>query len=227
MRLGRGPETFRHAEFSGLFQFQGLFQNGLVFGGYGQNLLDHLPDDQALFQRRIQGLAKPPITKEGKPGNRVVKEGKGCHGQNIAGHFLRLFLHRARGLLAVGIDLLEADEILPLDQGLQLFGKVPVGLGLKSHGLAVKLFGPAVKGRHGHLGRFHGDITLGHLFRIVEGMAVQEAPDELPGHVFQGELEMGVLEGGVVSCLVDGLGQVVAFLEAVFLSGPPLRSSIC
>ncbi|MBA7633919.1 hypothetical protein ES703_41490 [subsurface metagenome] len=48
-------------------------------------------------------------------------------------------------------------------------------------------------------------------------MAVQERPDEVAGDPAQGELELGVLKGGVVSRLVDGRGDgpvPAAFLQA-------------
>src|SRR5262249_4140128 len=45
--------------------------------------------------------------------------------------------------------------------------------------------------------------------RVVEGVGVQNAPDELPAHVLQAELEGGVLERGVVARLVGLPGDAV------------------
>ncbi len=60
------------------------------------------------------------------------------------------------------------------------------------------------------------DVALALLLGIVEGMGVEEGPDELAGNVFQAELEMGVLVDGVMAAVEGGRADVEALLVGDF-----------
>ncbi len=47
----------------------------------------------------------------------------------------------------------------------------------------------------------HADVALALLLGIVEGMGVEEGPDEMAADIFEAEFEMGVLEDGVVAAV--------------------------
>jgi hypothetical protein len=67
--------------------------------------------------------------------------------------------------------------------------------------------------------RLHLDVALAHLLRVVEGVRVQEAPDELPRDLLQREHEGRVLDrrvmAGVVDALVDAVAQLAGFVVLV------------
>src|SRR5208337_2149660 len=54
------------------------------------------------------------------------------------------------------------------------------------------------------------DVPLALLFRIIEGVGVEEGPDELTADVFQAELEVSVLVDGVVAAIESGCADVEA-----------------
>ena len=73
--------------------------------------------------------------------------------------------------------------------------------------------------------RFGGDVrlraveayvALALLLGIVEGMRVEEGPDELTGNVFQAEFKMGVLVDGVMTAVEGGGADVEALLVSDF-----------
>src|SRR5712664_4874368 len=66
-------------------------------------------------------------------------------------------------------------------------------------------------GRDVGLRAIEADVALALLLGIVEGMRVEERPDELAGDIFQAELEMGVLVDGVMA-RVEGSGTDVEAL---------------
>ena len=62
------------------------------------------------------------------------------------------------------------------------------------------------------MGAIEPDVALALLFGVVEGMSVEEGPNELATDVFEAELEMGVLVDGVVSAMKSGCANVEALL---------------
>src|SRR5208337_5530779 len=56
------------------------------------------------------------------------------------------------------------------------------------------------------------DVPLALLFRIIEGVGVEEGPDELTADVFQAELEVSVLVDGVVAAIESGCANVEPLL---------------
>ena len=94
------------------------------------------------------------------------------------------------GVFADRYELLDEVAVLPhlgLDPGLEDPPRLPLER-RADHGV----------GAHGH-------VALAHLLRVVEGMAVEEGPQELPGDAPQRELEVRVLEGRVMPGVEDGL----------------------
>src|SRR5712671_3900556 len=67
-------------------------------------------------------------------------------------------------------------------------------------------------GRDVGLRAVEADVALALLLRIVEGMGVEEGPDELAGDIFEAEFEMGVLENGVMAAVESGGADVEALL---------------
>ena len=94
--------------------------------------------------------------------------------------------------------------------------------------------GPQAFGDEGpHLVEAHE--ALGRLLGVVEGMRVQERPDELPAHVLEAELEVRVLVDRVVAPLegegADGLalggGDLVGLDDAGRVAGASSRDGPC
>jgi len=67
------------------------------------------------------------------------------------------------------------------------------------------------------------DIALALLLGIVEGMSVQERPDELAADVFEAEFEMGVLVNGVMAAVESGGADVQALLVGDFVGSNQAR----
>jgi len=89
------------------------------------------------------------------------------------------------------------------DDGLLIDGTV--ALVKEKRGLRTQL-------RHIGLDPIHADVTLALLFRIIEGVGVEEGPDELTADVFQAELEVSVLVDGVVAAIKSGCANVEPLL---------------
>jgi hypothetical protein len=66
------------------------------------------------------------------------------------------------------------------------------------------------------LGAVEADVALALLLGIVEGMGVEEGPDELAADVFEAEFEMGVLVDGVMAAVERGGADVEALLVGDF-----------
>src|SRR5712692_6324285 len=71
-------------------------------------------------------------------------------------------------------------------------------------------------GRDIGLRAVEADVALALLLGIVEGMGVEEGPDELAGDVFEAEFEMGVLVNGVMAAVERGGADVEALLIGDF-----------
>src|SRR5882672_10252727 len=78
-------------------------------------------------------------------------------------------------------------------------------------------------GRDVSLRAVEADVTLALLFGIVEGMGVEERPDELAGDIFEAEFEMGVLENGVMAAVEGGGADVEALLVGDFFGADKAR----
>src|SRR5258706_9641801 len=78
-------------------------------------------------------------------------------------------------------------------------------------------------GRDVGLRAVEADVALTLLLGIVKGMRVEEGPDELAGDIFEAELEMGVLENGVMSAVEGGGADVEALLVGDFFRADETR----
>jgi hypothetical protein len=67
------------------------------------------------------------------------------------------------------------------------------------------------------------NVALALLLGIVEGMSVEEGPDELAADIFQAEFEMGVLVDGVVAAVESGGSDVEALLVGDFFGDDQAR----
>jgi hypothetical protein len=67
------------------------------------------------------------------------------------------------------------------------------------------------------------DVALALLLGIVEGMGVEEGPDELAADVFEAEFEMGVLVDGVMAAVEGGGADVEALLFGDFFGADEAR----
>jgi hypothetical protein len=87
-------------------------------------------------------------------------------------------------------------------------------------GLFVDRAGGSVEekgcGRDVGLRAVEADVALALLLGIVEGMRVEERPDELAGNVFQAKFEMRVLVDGVMAAVKSGGADVEALLVCNF-----------
>ena len=67
------------------------------------------------------------------------------------------------------------------------------------------------------------DVTLALLLGIVEGMGVEEGPDELAADIFEAEFEMGMLVDGVMAAVERGGADVEALLFGDFFGNDEAR----
>ena len=182
-----------------LLRPEGLLEDDPVLRLQPQQLLHHLFQDDALLQGSVLLLGHAVIAQESQSADGVIEVGEGGHRENIPGHLLGLL----PGLLPVDLPPpspgRKALVVLRLRQGDQGPGQLPVGGYLQVHRPAVDLQGLSLQRRDGAASRLHLHVSLAHLLRVVERVAVQEGPDELPGDVAQDELVVGVLQGGVVT----------------------------
>ena len=69
----------------------------------------------------------------------------------------------------------------------------------------------------------HADIALALLLGIVEGMGVEEGPNEMAADIFEAEFEMGVLENGVMAAVEGGGADVEALFVGDFFGDNQAR----
>ena len=67
------------------------------------------------------------------------------------------------------------------------------------------------------------DVALALLLGIVEGVRVEEGPDELAADVFEAEFEMGVLVDGVMAAVEGGGADVQALFVGDFFGDDQTR----
>ena len=72
------------------------------------------------------------------------------------------------------------------------------------------------RGRDIGLRAIQADIALALLLGIVEGMRVEERPDELAANVFEAEFEMGVLVDGVMAAVKSACTDIEPLLVSDF-----------
>src|SRR5258706_9529440 len=89
-----------------------------------------------------------------------------------------------------------------------------------SDGVFVNRAGGGVEekrlGRDVGLRAVEADVAMALLLGIVEGMRVEERPDELAGNVFEAELEMRVLIDSVMAAIEGGGPDIEALLVGNF-----------
>ena len=167
-----------------------------------QELLHHATDHEALLEGSIRLPTDAVVAQERQAADGVIEVGEGGDRQDVARHLLRLLMH-----LLVGRG--GGAEEQPAE--------VVVRLLLAGHRPLVHLERLALQGRHGVVPRLHSDISLADLLGVVEGVAVQERPEELAADVVERELEVGVLQRRVVPRLVEIAGEGVASPPALLL----------
>src|SRR5690606_9785304 len=104
--------------------------------------------------------------------------------------------------------LLQDRPRIILEEGRELRIRIPCA----QHGLLVDVQGFARQWRNEGAWFLQLDVALAGLLRVVERVGVQDAPDELPRHVLEPELEMRVLEDGMVPAFEGQRPDGVALL---------------
>jgi hypothetical protein len=190
----------------------GILQDPVVERLVPEHFLDHAPDDLALLGRRVLRLTEPPVAKERDAGDRVVQVREGRDREHVAGDLLGALLDGGReSLRPVAPKTPREEPEVPLaGERRQKLGQPPVRLLLPPRRFLEDFPLRRPHRRHGVVARLDLDVALGDLFRVVEGMGVQERPEELTRHVLQRELEVGVLERRVVPRVVDRARERVA-----------------
>ena len=176
----------------------------------GLDLPDHGRDDLAGLGRDVVGFGEPVVAVEREPRDGVVQVREGPDGKDVPGHLLAALLERARPLLRGASTGREEPVELRLGARQEQGPDARVGRHLGLHHAAIERLLALGQCRDDDALRLHLHVALAHLLRVVEGVGVQHAPDELPAHVLQAELEGGVLEGRVVARLVGLPGNAVA-----------------
>ena len=70
--------------------------------------------------------------------------------------------------------------------------------------------------RYVSLNLIHTNITLALLFRIIEGVGVEEGPNKLAADIFEAKFKVSVLVDGVMAALEGGGADVDALLVSDF-----------
>ena len=199
-------------------------------GSCAEELLRHRLHDEPLLRRRVEGRREAPVAEEGDGRDGVVERREGRDGEDVAGDLEGALADRL--LPAGGLALAAAERAVegPRGHGDEEVAEPPVGLGLPLAGVAVDLERLARERRDGERPRLHLDVALRGLLGVVEGVGVEERPDELTADVLERELEVGVLERRVVPGEVDVPGEGVAagaaalLLDRVGDASPPTSS---
>jgi len=191
----------------------------------GFYLRNHFSDDGAGFAGRVGGRAHAPEAMEHYAGESVHHGGEGGDGQDVAGDFDgALFGGALDSLEALGVghradvpDVVE-DVACVADQQSGEFAIIIPGAG---DGAFVNFLAFFVEekrnGRDEGLRAVEADVALALLLGIVEGVRVEEGPDELAADVFEAEFEMSVLVDGVMAAVESGGADVDALLVGDFL----------
>ena len=222
---------FAGKRFTGGLGCSSVFPFGQFFQGFRTKTIeklgvdffdvrDHGADDGAGFAGGVRGGAHAPEAMEHDAGDGVHHGGESRDGQNVAGNFDGAFFCRAFNLLkTLGVghradvpDVVE-DGAGVGDQERREFAIIVPGA---SDGGFVDFFALFIEeergGRNVSLRAVEADVALALLLGIVEGMRVEEGPDELAADVFEAEFEMGVLVDGVMAAVERGGADVQALL---------------
>ena len=188
-------------------------------------LSDHCADYFAGFARSVAGVAHAPQAVENNAGDGMHHGGEGGYRKNVARDFDGAFFRTALDFIdALGVghradvpDIVENVAGIGNEEFREFFIRGPGfcdGLLVEGAGSGVKE--KALAGDEG-LHFVHADVALGLLFGIVEGMGVQERPDELATNIFEAEFEMGVLKDRVVAAVESGGADVEALFVGDFV----------
>src|SRR5229473_2725914 len=170
---------------------------------------DHLADDSARFAGSVGGRAHAPEAVQHYTGKGMHHGGKGGNGKDVAGDFNGAFFSGALDFLkALGMGhRADMPDVVQNGAGIrdQDRGELTVISPSPGDGLLVGEFGFLIeekrKGRHVSLRAIEADIALALLLGIVEGVRVEERPDEVAADVFEAKLEMSVLVNGVMAAV--------------------------
>ena len=195
-----------------LLERQRVLQNRRVERVVPEHFGDHLRDDLALLDRSIVRLAQPPVAEERDARDRVVQVREGRHRKHVPRDLLRAFLDRSTELLpAVPAQPPGKEpEVALTGERRQKLGQAPVRELLASRGRLENLPLRRAHRRYRVIAGLDLDVPLRDLLGVVERVAVQEAPEELPGDVLESKLEVRMLKRRVVAGLVDRLRERVA-----------------
>ena len=162
---------------------------------------------------------------EDDAGDGVHHGGEGGERQNVAGDFDGAFFGGALDFLdALGVrhradvpDITEDFARIGDEEG----GEFAVILPGAGDGVFVDGAAGGVEekrlGRDVGLRAVEADVALALLLGIVEGVGVEEGPDELAADVLEAELEMRVLVNGVMAGVEGGGADVEALLVGDFV----------
>ncbi len=197
----------------------------------GADLGDHFADDGARFVGGVAGGAHAPEAMEDDAGDGVNHRCESGDGEYIAGDFDGAFFGGALDFLeALGMrhgayvpDVAE-DGAGVVDEEKREFtvGLPGAGDGLFVDG-AVSVVEEERRRRDVGLRAIEADVTLALLLGIIEGVSVEERPDELAADIFEAELEMRVLVDGVMAAVEGGGADVEALLVGDFFGRDEAR----
>jgi hypothetical protein len=185
---------------------------------------DHVADDGEGFAGCVGCRAHSPEAVQNDAGDSVHHGGESGDRKNIAGDFDGAFFSGAFDFLQAlgmghGADVpdIEKDFAGLWEEERGEFAVIRPGAGDGAF-IDGAGFGVEEKRERGNVGvrAIHADVALRLLFGIVEGMSVEERPDELAADVFQAEFEMRVLVDGVVAAEKSRGADVEALFVVYF-----------
>lgn len=197
----------------------------------GADLRNHFADYGAGFAGGVARGAHAPETVEDDAGDGVHHGGEGSDGKNVTRDFDGALFGGALDFLqALGVghganvpDVSE-DSAGVVDEEEREFA---VGVPGAGDGLfvdsAMSVVEKEGRGRDVGLGAIEPDVALALLLGIVEGVGVEEGPDELTAYVFEAEFEMGVLVDGVMATIESGGADVEALFVGDFFGDDQAR----
>ena len=201
----------------------------------GTDLRDHFADDGAGFAGGVAGGAHAPEAVEDDARDGVNHHGEGGYGENVASDFNGALFGGALDFLqALGVghgadvpDVAENGAGVVDEEEREFAVGVPgAGDGLFVDG-AMGVVEKEGRRRDVGLRAIQADVALALLLGIVEGVGVEEGPDELAADVFEAEFEMGVLVDGVMAAVESGGSDVEALLVGDFFGDDQARGVTC
>ena len=197
----------------------------------GANLRDHFADDGTRFAGSVAGGTHTPETVKDDAGDGVDHRSEGGDGKNVARDFDSAFFGGALDFLeALGVGHgADVPDVAKDGAGVVHEEKREFAVGVPGAGDGLFVDGAMSvvekEGRVGDVGlrAIEADVALTLLLGIVEGVGVEERPDELAADVFEAEFKMRVLVDGVMATVEGGGADVEALLVGDFFGDDEAR----